>query len=174
MKQALRQKCLKNLKQQNALDKQERDSELLRAFMSLPEYREARTIATYLSMEGEVDTIPLIRAALADGKRVVVPKVLSREEMVFLEYDEKRLEKSKFGTWEPTVGEPISKVEIDLIHVPGLVFNERGFRIGYGGGFYDRYLQNYKGKTVSTIYAFQHSPFLEEKHDIAVQEVICK
>lgn len=174
VKTALRKECLGKLKQQNKEEKQEKDAALIAALLELPTYQKAQTVATFLPMDGEVDTRPFIQAALADGKQIVVPKVVSRDEMVFLPFDEVTLSKSRFGVWEPTVGDIVYKSEIDLIHVPGLVFNEAGFRIGYGGGYYDRYLQDFTGKTVSTIYDFQRQSFLEETHDIAVQEVICK
>lgn len=173
-KTALRQACLEKMKAQHRHEKEGKDAALTAALLELPAYRKAQTIATFLAMEFEVNTEHFIKAALAAGKTIVVPKVLSREEMVFLPYDVAHLRKSKFGVWEPTTGETVPKSEIDLIHVPGLLFNETGFRIGYGGGYYDRYLKDYKGRTVSTIYPFQRCDFTEEEHDIAVQEVICR
>ena len=62
--------------------------------------------------------------------------------------------------------------EIDLIHVPGVVFQSKGYRIGYGGGYYDRYLADFAGKTVSTIYSIQQKEFQPAAFDQAVQEVL--
>ena len=62
--------------------------------------------------------------------------------------------------------------QIDLIHVPGLVFTTEGYRIGYGGGYYDRYLEHFSGHTLSTTYPCQIQDFIPEKHDIPVQEVL--
>ena len=116
----------------------------------------------------------LIDQAQADGKRVLVPKVIGPGQMVFLPYDPEHLQESYFGVLEPSRGQVFSKEAIDLIHVPGLAFNAKGYRIGHGGGYYDRYLADYQGATVSTIYDFQQAIFKEEDHDIPVQEVICR
>ena len=62
--------------------------------------------------------------------------------------------------------------QIDLIHVPGLTFTREGYRIGYGGGYYDRYLENFAGQTMSTIYPCQIQTFNPDSHDIPVQEVL--
>ena len=65
-----------------------------------------------------------------------------------------------------------TETEIDLIHVPGVVFQSKGYRIGYGGGYYDRYLEDFTGKTVSTIYSIQQKDFQPDTFDQAVQEVL--
>ena len=64
--------------------------------------------------------------------------------------------------------------KFDVIHVPGVGFNPAGFRIGYGGGYYDRYLADYDGHTVSTIYEFQKVEFQADCHDMAVKEVFSR
>ncbi|MGT2715693.1 5-formyltetrahydrofolate cyclo-ligase [Streptococcus respiraculi] len=136
-------------------------------------YQKASTIATFLSMPHEVDTTYLIAQAKQDGKQVVVPKTYGKGRMVFVPYDANDLVLSTFGVWEPRSDEVVDSSEIDIIHVPGLAWNEAGYRIGYGGGFYDRYLKNYQGITVSTIYEFQRYEFSEDEFDQAVREVLC-
>ena len=123
-------------------------------------------------MPHEVSTAAFIKQAQLDGKRVLVPKTYGQGRMIFVDYDERHLQKSSFGLMEPTSEEAVDKTEIDLIHVPGVVFNSQGFRIGYGGGYYDRYLADFAGASISSIYSFQQSDFEPDYHDIAVKEVL--
>ena len=76
---------------------------------------------------------------------------------------------------EPASDLAVEKSKIDLIHVPGVVFNAEGYRIGYGAGYYDRYLSDFEGMTVSMVYPGQEKDFTPDSHDVAVREVItCK
>ncbi|MGT2800135.1 5-formyltetrahydrofolate cyclo-ligase [Streptococcus marmotae] len=142
------------------------------AICSLSVYQEADTIATFLSMPHEMDTSFLIRQAQLDGKKIVVPKTYSKGRMVFVPYDENDLVLSSFGVWEPRSEVSLEPSEIDLIHVPGLAWNQAGYRIGYGGGFYDRYLAQFQGMTVSTPHDVQRYEFREEEFDQAVRKVL--
>ena len=140
--------------------------------INLKAYQQADVIATYLAFNFEYDTSLLIEQAQKDGKKILVPKTFSKGKMIFVAYDSEKLVETRFGLMEPINDEAVAKSEIDLIHVPGLVFNKSGFRIGYGGGYYDRYLKDFVGNTVSTIYDFQRLDFEEEGYDISVKEVI--
>lgn len=173
MKKILRNKTIAAMKGLPQSVKAEADSQLTQRFIQLSAFQEAQTLATYLSMGHEFSTASLIQAALQDGKRVCVPRTYPQGRMEFVEYDPEILEKTRFGLLEPTEqGKVVDKAEIDLIHVPGLVFQSKGYRIGYGGGYYDRYLADYTGKTVSTIYSIQEGEFQPDSFDIAVQEVL--
>lgn len=174
MKESIRQAILKQLDMQDRQKKSEKDRAMTEELLDKAVYQSAHTIATYLPMDHEFDSYFLIAQAQADGKRVLVPKVIGPGQMVFLPYDPEHLQESYFGVLEPSRGQVFSKEAIDLIHVPGLAFNAEGYRIGHGGGYYDRYLADYQGVTVSTIYDFQQATFKEEEHDIPVQEVICR
>ncbi|MBJ8325813.1 5-formyltetrahydrofolate cyclo-ligase [Streptococcus pacificus] len=171
-KKLWRQEILAQLKAHDPLAKRKADQWLLEQFIALKDYKEAKTIATYLSFEFEYDTSLIIHQAHQDGKRILVPKVMSKGEMIFVPYDENDLSLSSFGLKEPNSNQAILKTDIDLIHVPGLIFNSKGYRIGYGGGFYDRYLKDYEGLTLATIYQQQLKEFDPETHDIAVRKVL--
>lgn len=173
MKKILRNKTIAAMKELPQSVKAEADSQLTQRFIQLPAFQEAKTLATYLSMGHEFSTASLIQSALQLGKRVCVPRTYPQGRMEFVEYDPDILEKTRFGLLEPNErGQVVDKSEIDLIHVPGLVFQSKGYRIGYGGGYYDRYLADYTGKTVSTIYSIQQKEFQPDVFDQAVQEVL--
>ena len=172
MKKELRQTVLNQMKKLAGKEKEQADSWLTQHLLSSAAYQKAQVIATYLSMPHEVSTAAFIEQAQLDGKRVLVPKTYGQGRMIFVDFDGNRLQKSSFGLMEPTSEEAVDKTEIDLIHVPGVVFNAQGFRIGYGGGYYDRYLADYTGASISTIYAVQQAEFTPSQHDIAVKELI--
>ena len=173
MKKTLRKETIAAMKKLPQSVKTEADSQLTQRFIQLPAFQEAQTLATYLSMGHEFSTASLIQAALQSGKRVCVPRTYPQGQMEFVEYDPDILEKTRFGLLEPNgKGKLVDKAEIDLIHVPGLVFQSKGYRIGYGGGYYDRYLADFAGKTVSTIYSIQQKEFQPDVFDQAVQEVL--
>ena len=173
MKKTLRKETIAAMKRLPESVKTQADEQLTQRLLELPAFQEAKTLATYLSMGHEFSTASLIQAALQDGKRVCVPRTYPQGRMEFVEYDPEILEKTRFGLLEPNEqGKVVDKSEIDLIHVPGLVFQSKGYRIGYGGGYYDRYLADFAGKTVSTIYSIQQGDFQPEAFDQAVQEVL--
>lgn len=148
------------LARRNALDADERramDAALAAQVRALPEWASARLVCAYLSFGTEVDTRELIADAWAQGKQVALPRCIpgTREMAWYLVDTLDGLIKSKFGVDEPA--EDPSR-EIDpcsaetaaqaLVLVPGFTFDAQGFRLGYGGGFYDVFLARYKGAAV--------------------------
>lgn len=170
-KSQLRAAILTQLKEHDKAEKATKDKALLEDLVASAAYQNAQTIATYLAFDFEYDTQLLINQAQKDGKKILVPKTYSKGKMIFCPYDKDNLVKTRFGLWEPAVANAVDKSQIDVIHVPGVGFNPAGFRIGYGGGYYDRYLADYDGHTVSTIYEFQKVEFQADCHDMAVKEV---
>jgi 5-formyltetrahydrofolate cyclo-ligase len=141
------------------------------------EWIEAKTIGITLSMEREVNTYAIIEKAWEEGKAIVVPKC-NRETrtMTFRQITNfEQLETVYMNLREPdpSITEEVSAEEIDLLLVPGVAFTRKGDRVGYGGGYYDRYLVNYKEKTLSLVFDFQivsHIPV--EPFDKTVQKII--
>ena len=173
MKAELRKKILQEMKALSQEQKQAIDQALTERLLQHPFYQEAKVIATYLSFPHEFQTQELIDQALRDGKKVLIPKTYPKGLMKFVVYDPQQLVKTSFGLLEPQGDlEVVDASQIDLIHVPGLVFRTKGYRIGYGEGYYDRYLEHFSGHTLSTIYLCQIQDFIPEKHDIPVQEVL--
>ena len=173
MKSELRKQVMQEMKALPREQKQFIDQALTERLLQHPFYQEAKVIATYLSFHHEFQTQELIEQALKDGKKVLIPKTYPKGRMDFVVYNPQQLVKTSFGLLEPQGNlEVVDASQIDLIHVPGLAFTTEGYRIGYGGGYYDRYLKHFSGHTLSTIYPCQIKDFIPEKHDIPVQEVL--
>ena len=173
MKSELRKQVMQEMKALPQEQKQPMDQALTDQFLKHPFYQEAKIIATYLSFPHEFQTQELIDQALRDGKKVLIPKTYPKGRMDFVVYDPQQLVKTSFGLLESQGDlEVVDASQIDLIHVPGLAFSKEGYRIGYGGGYYDRYLEHFTGHTLSTIYPCQIQDFIPEKHDIPVEEVL--
>ena len=103
-------------------------------------YKNAKTIYGYLPYNQEVRTVPMLEQALKDGKKVAVPKVYG-DEMKFLYLDDlTKVSKGYAGIPEPIADGPVADDETALVLMPGLAFDPQGHRIGYGGGFYDKFL----------------------------------
>lgn len=151
-----------------------RSAALGKAFAASELYRNANTIYGYLPYNQEVRTVPMLEQALQDGKKVAVPKVIG-DEMVFIYLtDLAQVEKGYAGIPEPIANEPVADDETALVLMPGLAFDKEGHRIGYGGGFYDRFLEKEPNHpTLALCYEFQMLPHLEtEAHDIPVDCVL--
>ena len=173
MKSELRKQVLQEMKALPREQKQFIDQALTERLLQHPFYQEAKVIATYLSFPHEFQTQELIEQALKDGKKVLIPKTYPKGCMDFVVYNPQQLVKTSFGLLEPQGDlEVVDASQIDLIHVPGLAFTREGYRIGYGGGYYDRYLKHFTGHTLSTVYPCQIRDFIPEDHDIPVQEVL--
>ena len=118
------------------------DEAIYRHVSALPAYQTARTICVYVGMAHEIDTKPLIKRMLAEGKRVGIPLCVGKGVMEMREIG--GLDELQPGTWgilEPAPDAPLLQPdEIDLGLIPCVSGNEEGQRLGYGGGFYDAYL----------------------------------
>ena len=137
-------------------------------------YQRAKSIYAYLSYNQEVRTQPILERAQKDGKRVAVPKVIG-EDMAFIWLDDlSAVAEGYCHIPEPIADGPIADDPTALVLMPGLAFDAQGHRLGYGGGFYDRYLASHPQHTlVALCYDFQMFDQLETKaHDIPVDLVI--
>ncbi len=143
-------------------------------FVQTEEYRRARTIYGYLPYNQEVRTVPMLEQALRDGKRVAVPKCYGDEMRFIYMEDLSQVAPGYAGIPEPIADGPVAADETALVLMPGLAFDPQGHRIGYGGGFYDRFLAEEPGHpTLALCYDFQMLPSLEtEEFDIPVDRVL--
>ncbi|WP_349497239.1 5-formyltetrahydrofolate cyclo-ligase [Clostridium felsineum] len=141
------------------------------------QYRNANNIFIFVSYKNEVDTHNIINKAIHDGKRVFVPKVISKEKgMEAIEIKGvSDLEKSSYGILEPKGFSYIEPKDIELVILPGLAFDKNGGRIGYGGGFYDRYMKLLKDSAIKIgiCYNFQVvDKVIMDVNDVAVDKFI--
>lgn len=133
------------------------DSTIQSRLLALNEYARADTVFTYVSKPIEVDTFALIEAAFANRKRVAVPRCVPQtfdmEFYYITSLDD--LEKGTFGVLEPLPGKCalVPPDATGLCIVPGLSFDAQGYRLGYGKGYYDRFLSEFKGFTVGICYS---------------------
>ena len=151
-----------------------RSARLAELFLASDAYRNANTIYGYMPYNQEVRTVPMLEQALKDGKRVAVPKCYG-DEMKFIYLDDlTKVEKGYANIPEPIADGPVADDKTALVLMPGLAFDPMGHRIGYGGGFYDKFLSREPGHpTLALCYEFQMLPSLEtEAHDIPVDYVI--
>ena len=174
LKQRLREEIRRRKRAMTREEIQEKSRKLTEQFLQTAQYRNARSIYGYLPFNQEVRTRPILEQALRDGKRVALPKCRG-EEMRFLWVDDfDHLEKSCLGSPQPAADGLEADDPRALVLMPGLAFDRAGNRIGYGGGFYDRFLSREPGHpTVALCYDFQMVDRLEhDKFDIPVDLVL--
>lgn len=152
----------------------ERSNALAEKFYHTPAYQAATTIYGYLPYNQEVRTVPMLQRALDEGKRVAVPKVYGEEmRFIYLE-DLTQVSKGYAGIPEPIADAPVAEDQRALVLMPGLAFDPQGHRIGYGGGFYDKFLaKEPHHPTLALCYEFQMQAHLDtEEFDIPVDTVL--
>lgn len=158
-----------------------RDAAIADGVTRLPEYLAADTVLTYLSVGDEVDTRALVRDTWVRGKSVALPWCVpgTRRMRWFYVSSLDGLVRSPFGVEEP-VPDPAREVDPKagpgaLAVVPGLSFDERGYRMGYGGGFYDVSLAEFAGASIGLCREPQMAPvgtLALDEHDVPVDVVV--
>lgn len=156
------------------------DARILERLETFEIYREAPLVLAYVSYNNEVDTHSVIESAFKSGKRVAVPRVSARKKsMAFFEIKSlDDLAEGYKGILEPRegLGAPMGTKDLcgSVCLVPGLVFDAQGHRIGYGGGYYDRFLQFYPGDKIALARGSQMSsnPLPAEPCDVPVDFIV--
>jgi len=122
-----------------APDRTRASEQIAERVVGLPEVRQAGTVMVFWSFGSEVDTAPLIAALQGDGIRVVLPRIVERdlEPRVYAPGDP--VSDTSFGAKEPSGGIALDPAAIDIVVTPAVAFDRSGRRVGYGGGFYDRF-----------------------------------
>ncbi|TWT09129.1 5-formyltetrahydrofolate cyclo-ligase [Planomicrobium sp. CPCC 101079] len=167
------------LDQMKKMDKdiyREKSEKIRGCLLEDPAFKAAKTIGVTIAAFPEVDTLPLIEYAWQNGKRVAVPKCdpLTRTMDFYEIVNFDQLERVYMNLKEPKVSETtyLGPEQIDMMIVPGVVFSRSGYRIGFGGGYYDRYLSNYAGVTRSLAFDLQIVDSVPvEVHDVPVEGI---
>lgn len=137
-------------------------------------FQHSQTILTYMPIKGEVDLTALLDRH--PEKNWILPRIIPEEDhrMVFHTYDPHRLVQHPFGMAEPAADLPIVPAnEIELALVPGLAFDRRGWRLGYGGGYFDRFLKDFSGVSVGVIFqALWMGELPYGPHDVPMQWIL--
>ena len=150
------------------------DKALFKAFLGLPAVKAAGTVMVFWGVGTEPETTGLISALLASGKKVALPRCLSGGGMEARLYRGGRLVRGAHGIPEP--GEdcpPVEREAVDVVLVPALCYDRRGFRLGRGGGYYDRWLAGFRGASAGLCRGCLLQDALPlEAHDRPVQTVV--
>ena len=171
----------KILKMRQALPKEEVREKSLRIMRRIEEtetFKNADNLLAYIDFRGEVATGTLIEKAWELGKKVYVPRVAGKEMEFYRIYSFEDLEKGAYGILEPKKECPVYEAgegQTTLAILPGSVFDEKKNRVGYGGGFYDRFLENLRKDAVTIGIAFDLQIFDEvpkEPHDAQLDYIV--
>ena len=146
-KENLRRYMLRLRDRQSVGEIEQKSQDIIDQVLHLHEYVRARGIACYVSKDSEVNTRPLIRATLNQEKRVLIPVVKKGDiELFFSEIKDlgSELAPGTFGILEPKPENvhPVSLDTVDVIFVPGIVWDREGYRLGWGRGYFDRVIKN--------------------------------
>ena len=157
IKNELRQKYREYRSSLSAQEKDAIDNAIFRRVISGPQYKKSPLILLYMSGAIEVDTLRLVEHSLNHGKRVALPRCIpntrSMEFFIIKSLDD--VEKGSFGVLEP-IPQKCEKLQMfdgSLCIVPGLGFDMNGFRLGFGKGYYDRFLSEFSGETMGICYS---------------------
>ena len=152
----------------------EKSEKIVGKLIKMDEFADADTVACYISFGSEVRTHSLIKNFM-EKKRIVVPFVDKRKKVIHLSHlkNWEELHVGEYGILEPRKEFLRIENNADIFIIPGIVFDEEGNRIGYGGGYFDKFLCNFKGKKIALAYDFQVVKKMpNEEHDIRMDFII--
>lgn len=176
VKQELRRGAKARRRALDEADKRRLDASVCRHTLRLYQYRRARTVLCYLSTPIEVDTHAILRHAFAHGKRIALPRCVEGTRLMdfYVVESEDDLERGSYGLLEPRRTCPkLSDFSHSVCLVPALLFDREGYRMGYGGGYYDRFLCGYHGPKVGLIYSRDiHSALPHGRFDRPVDLIV--
>jgi 5-formyltetrahydrofolate cyclo-ligase len=179
LKTAIRKQAHENRRAQQ--DKDAISIQIVDRFMSLPEYHASKTVMFYVDVRDEVRTRQALPAALASGKRIVVPYCLDGELELFWLENMEELELGMYRILEPKIelrtvaAKHFQPTDLDLVMVPGVAFDRTGGRTGHGKGYYDKLLQHARLDAPLIALSFECQLFEKipaESHDIYMDKIV--
>lgn len=173
-KRELRKKIREQKREMTPQEIKTASAQLVQMFLKTELYRNAKTLYGYLPYNQEVRTVPILQQALTDGKGVAVPKVYGDEMKFIYLTDLNQVADGYAGIPEPIADGPVADDPTALVLMPGIAFDKEGHRIGYGGGFYDKFLAREPNHpTIALCYGFQVVEELPtEEFDVPVDCVL--
>jgi 5-formyltetrahydrofolate cyclo-ligase len=154
------------------------DEDIFNSLIKSEWYKKANTIFAFVSFKSETDTHKIIKYAIHDGKTICVPRIKSKQKgiEIFKIDNFDQLEKGYFGILEPIEScLAVESKDIDLILMPGVAFDRQGGRLGYGAGFYDRFLSKIN-RSVDKIAVAYHFQVLDnipmDEHDVRIDGIV--
>lgn len=175
-KEQLRQAMLAKRRSLSAIQREQASHQIFQSAIKISQIRQALIVGLYWPHGGEVDVLPLWHHLMAQNKRVCFPRAArnSQEIEFALVRNESELHAGAYGIFEPKPEMPgVIKGDIDLVVIPGLAFDKKGYRLGWGKGYFDKWLKDYTGFRLGVAYEFQViDELLHEAHDEKVQVIL--
>lgn len=173
MKQEIREQFINKRKNLSKEKKKKYDEKIINTLINTDIYKKAKTVFVYVSMEDEIDTSYLIDKMIEDQKIVLIPKIMKKPSMKSLRlFSRNDLIKDKFNTY--SIKDSKEYKNPDLTICPGLSFDRKKNRLGFGGGFYDKYILENKSTYIGVFYSFQQGKFpvtdTDQKLDYIITE----
>lgn len=152
-------------------DKEGKDRLIRENLRQLDIYKKAKSVFVFISYKSEVDTRGIIEDILADGKKLLVPLVKGSEMIAVEVKGIHDLEPNKMGILEPKSGDEVT--DVDLTITPGLAFDKDGYRLGYGGGYYDKFFAKVDTVRMGIGYSDQYvESLVHEDYDKALEYLL--
>lgn len=154
---------------------EELSNKITRNLFNLIDFKDLQNVMLYNQIKNEVMTDEIISFCFKNNIGVVLPKVVKeKREIIPCQISSlAQLKEGEYGILEPFEFEIIDKEKIDVVIVPGVAFSRDGYRLGYGAGYYDKFLKDYDGKKIGICYSFQLlDNVYQEKHDIRMDYIV--
>jgi 5-formyltetrahydrofolate cyclo-ligase len=180
LKRKIRRDIKNIINSHSTLEKARKSAIIKGRLFNKEEFKKAKVVMFYVSLQDEVDTLIMIDEALKAGKRIAVPVILKEEKRLIAGEIHNRLEdleSQHFGIYQPRQDrvKEIPLDDIDLVVVPGVAFDRKNIRLGRGHGYYDRFLSGLpkRTKTIGLAFDFQVLEDLpQDPHDIPVSKIV--